>query len=340
MKTYYSSALGELYNCDVLEGLRNLEDSSVDLIVTSPPYWGLRDYAVDGQLGLEEVFDCRVHTCGECFICRLVSVFSELQRVLKETGSLYLNIGDCYLQQQGKGFNGNKRLDEGSRNIKVKRPIPHKSTLGQPWRLAFALQDAGWLLRQEIIWHKPNPVPESVKDRCTKAHEQVFHFVKTPNYFYDTDAGKEPYTENTHQKTCAQDNRKYRGYPAGAPSRGGYGIPGSHDKMANKRSVWSIPPQRNIEGHFATFPEELVDYPVRVACPPGGTILDPFFGSGTVGVVSERHQRVWRGIELNPEYCSIAVRRLKSSNGTEFVVYKGEVYEQPSIEDFLKEPSF
>jgi DNA modification methylase len=358
MKPYFQDEHGTLYNCDVIDALKQMPDESVNLIVTSPPYWGLRDYGVDGQIGLEKDFPV--------FMERLISVFQECRRILKADGNLYVNMGDSYLQQQGKGFNGNKRLNDGSKSVKVNRFLPPKNLIGQPWRLAFALQDDGWYLREDIIWNKPNPMPESVNDRCTRAHEYIFHFTKSPKYFYDTYAIRTEYAPKTStawgcSKGKAADGSglvkaenfgglvskpkdwsrkdKQRGH-----SRKHAGFNDRWDLMtveeqrsmgANKRSVWTVSTKPFSEAHFATFPPELIEPIILAGCPEDGLVYDPFMGAGTTAIVAEKHGRKWAGSELNPVYAEIAIRRIKKERGVLFVpTAEGEI-EQPTIEDFL-----
>jgi len=235
-----------------LETLSSLEEKSVNTCVTSPPYWGLRDYGTDDQLGLEETPDK--------FVENLVNVFREVRRVLRDDGTVWLNLGDSYL--------ANKQLS------------------GIPWRVAFALQADGWYLRQDIIWSKPNPMPESVTDRCTKAHEYIFLLSKSPKYYYDYEAIK-------IKSTSGMD-----GYDT-----------------SNKRSVWSVPVSSYSEAHFATYPPELIKSCIMAGCPEGGTVLDPFGGSGTTAQVSNNLNRNAILCELNPEYVEIAKGRLHESLG-------------------------
>ena len=347
--TYYQTNDLTIYNGDALAVLKTLPPESVNCVVTSPPYWGLRDYGVDGQMGLESSM--------QDHLSALVSVFAEVKRVLRNDGTCWINYGDTYLRQQGLGFNANKRLDQGSLNIKIKSPLPEGNILGLPWRLAFALQDDGWILRQDIVWYKPNPMPESVKNRCTKAHEYVFLFVKQPKY----------YCEQLTELRVSQDNNPPRGsngtpHPYGGrrqdpPVMGSMGAPdnrntGKRDKgnnktfrgglytngssfdnngakhktsigqkpadsiFRNKHSVWTVPIQGgftdSFDGeHYATFPPTLIDPCISAGCPEGGIVLDPFFGSGTVGEVAHNQNKRCIGIELNPDYCAIAKRRLQ-----------------------------
>lgn len=332
MTPYFSDEHGTLYNCDVIDALKQMPDESVNLIVTSPPYWGLRDYGVDGQIGLEKDFPV--------FMERLMSVFRECKRILKADGNLYVNMGDSYLQQQGKGFLGNKRLNDGSKNVKVNRFLPPKNIIGQPWRLAFALQDDGWYLREDIIWNKPNPMPESVNDRCTRAHEYIFHFTKSPKYFYDAYAIRTEYAPKTSTAWGCPKGKAADGSGFVKAENFSYLISkckdwGKDGLGANKRSVWTVSTKSFSEAHFATFPPELIEPIILAGCPENGLVYDPFMGAGTTAVVAEKHGRKWAGSELNPAYAEIAIRRIKKGRGIVFVsTAEGEV-EQPTIEDFL-----
>ncbi len=262
---------------DVREQLRTLPDSSVHCVVTSPPYWGLRDYGVTGQLGLEATFEAHVTAMAE--------VFREVRRVLRDDGTAWVNYGDSYL---------NKQL------------------VGMPWRVAFGLQADGWYLRSDIIWAKPNPMPESVTDRPTKSHEHIFLLSKSPRYFYDADAVRE---DAIHAgKVVAMGPKSLSKRQAT-----GAGVPASGNALAdemtvpagrNLRDVWTVATHPYAGAHFATFPPELIRPCIRAGCPEGGTVLDPFFGSGTTGLVCDQEGRDWIGIELNPEYASLARRRL------------------------------
>ncbi len=270
---------------DCLEKLKTLADSSVDCVVTSPPYWGLRDYGVPGQLGLEAT--------PEEYVARMVEVFREVRRVLKPEGTLWLNLGDSY----GKV----------------------KQLVGIPWRVAFALQADGWYLRQDIIWHKPNPMPESVRDRCTKAHEYIFLLSKSEKYFYDAAAVKEPQsalTLKTHGARGGTQTRSSGKYSDGSGREdGGYkGVSRNinADGLRNRRSVWTVTPKPFKGAHFATFPPDLIEPCILAGCPKDGVVLDPFFGAGTTGIVAQRHERKWIGIELNAEYVAIAQARIKA----------------------------
>ena len=262
---------------NVFDKLKDIEKESIQCVVTSPPYWGLRDYGKDQQLGLEKT--------PEEFVENLVNVFREIKRVLKDDGTVWLNIGDSYGDE--------------------------KQLIGIPWRVAFALQSDGWYLRQDIIWHKPNPMPESVKDRCTKAHEYIFLLTKSAKYYYDADAIKEPLAESSIGR-LEQDIDNQIGTTranGGAKLNGNFKAVGDVNKGANKRSVWTINTQPYKEAHFAVFPEKVPELCIKAGSRVGDTVLDPFFGSGTTGYVAQRLQRKWLGIELNPEYIKIAEQR-------------------------------
>ena len=301
--------LNHIYQGDVIDRLKDLNDGSVQCVVTSPPYWGLRDYGVDNQLGLEET--------PEEFVENLVKVFREVRRVLKDDGTVWLNLGDSY-SSGGRTSTINQSL-RGDKNYGVTRPKPNKEIkpkdlIGILWRVAFALQSDGWYLRQDIIWHKPNPMPESVTDRCTKAHEYIFLLSKSPKYYYNADAIKEPVSEVSLKRAeykwdCDRPSTKNA-------SLGGKGI--HTEKMGNrfvnpegrnKRSVWKITTKPFKNAHFATFPPELPTLCIKAGSKKGDVVLDPFFGSGTTGWVAQRLGRKWLGIELNPEYIKIAEKR-------------------------------
>ncbi|MCE7997059.1 MAG: site-specific DNA-methyltransferase [Roseivirga sp.] len=325
--------LNQILFGDVIEQLKRLPDKCVDICVTSPPYWGLRDYGVSGQLGLEETPDE--------FIANMVKVFNEIYRVLKDDGTLWVNIGDSYATG-GRRFSNN--IGGFSKDMGWRSAPPglkHKDLVGIPWMLAFALRADGWYLRQDIIWHKPNPMPESVKDRCTKSHEYVFLLSKSPKYYYDSDAIKTPAKDpaddlrrknsqtwdmkNTPDKlrnglrpVKSGNKERKSGAERGCPENGRGNVSGSvpwEGKLANRRSVWPIHVKPFKEAHFATFPEELPMYCIKAGSKEGGIVLDPFFGSGTTGVVARKLNRNFIGIELNPEYIKIAERRIYKELG-------------------------
>lgn len=295
---------------DALTELRKLPDESVQCCVTSPPYWGLRNYGVDGQLGLEP-------TIG-AYIENMVAVFREVRRVLRDDGTLWLNVGDSYAANRGDGASsiGAKQATNAGANLgrlRVSDGLKPKDLCGIPWRLAFALQADGWWLRQDIIWSKPNPMPESVTDRCTKAHEYIFLLSKSERYAFDADAIAEPIgTEPNAQSRGPKDT------PDRGPREGGNG--GLHnmalrmrdgvETTRNKRSVWTVTTQGYSEAHFATFPPALIEPCILAGCPVGGTVLDCFGGAGTTGLVADRLQRNSILIELNPQYAEMARKRI------------------------------
>lgn len=312
---------------DSLERLKTMDSASVQCVVTSPPYWGLRDYGVVGQLGLERTPDE--------YISRIAEVFREVRRVLRKDGTLWLNIGDSYAAG-GKGGGGSymaERKDaawqsQGKATGWKSAPqgMKSKDLVGIPWMLAFALRADGWYLRQDIIWAKPNPMPESVTDRCTKSHEYLFLLSKSERYYYDQEAILEDVSAGTHAR-LAQDveaqigserengGQKTNGNmsPAGSGTKNNESFDAAMAIMPdkrNKRSVWTIPTQGYAEAHFATFPEALVEPCILAGSREGDTVLDPFCGSGTTGAVALRYARNFIGIEINPAYASLAEKRI------------------------------
>lgn len=293
---------------DCLEVLKTIPDGIVNCCVTSPPYYGLRDYGEERQIGLEDT--------PEEYIEKLVNVFHEVKRVLKDDGTFWLNIADSYAGGQGR-WGGSSEMSEkqvsntGSLSqIKEQKKWNHssikpKDLIGIPWMLAFALRDDGWYLRQDIIWHKPNPMPESVKDRCTKSHEYIFLLSKNRTYYYDADAIKEP-TLTFDENVRDRDSTKLNNTP-GRTRMGG--LVTNQYEMRNKRDVWSVTTKPLSEAHFATFPDDLIEPCILAGCPHGGIVLDCFFGSGTTGKVAYSNGRNFLGIELNKEYIEIAERR-------------------------------
>lgn len=287
---------------DCRDILRKMPDSSVHCCVTSPPYWCLRDYGFDGQIGLEET--------PEQYVAEMVGVFREVRRVLRDDGTLWLNLGDSYATTGGAGTQGStgQRADrrytaETGRWKQTPAGLKPKDLIGIPWRVALALQADGWYLRSDIIWSKPNPMPESVRDRPTRAHEYVFLMSKSERYFYDHEVIREASTS---------DHNSGNGYARpGRISRGGRGQAKEWNRTPyrNARTVWKIAPQPFPEAHFATFPEELVRKCVLAGCPQGGVVLDPFGGSGTTGLVATRMQRRAILVEMSQEYCKLAQDR-------------------------------
>lgn len=376
VKAQFKHGSVEVFHGDVREVLPQLEAESVHCVVTSPPYWGLRDYGVEGQLGLERT--------PEQYVSNMVAVFREVKRVLRDDGTLWLNMGDSYASHPGQRVHDGERDDVvgykqatnrgsctvGSRSVDGLKP---KDLCGIPWMLAFALRTDGWYLRQDIIWSKPNPMPESVTDRCTKAHEYLFLLSKSERYYCDMDAIKEQVNGGSHAR--GPGNHSHKGttaYLEGAEEHrtkaglvayaervrkqkmpdGWYTGPGGHGnhhrngrekgKMReigvgpkaspaasgvrynesfsaavvdlvdnrNKRSVWTIATQPFPEAHFATFPEDLIKPCILAGCPASGTVLDPFFGSGTTGIVAAKLHCKCIGVELNESYIEISKRRL------------------------------
>jgi len=286
---------------DALEQLKTLPDGSVHCCVTSPPYYGLRDYGVAGQIGLEET--------PEAYVAKLVDVFREVRRVLRDDGTLWVNLGDSYAAGGGTGKPGpNATVGNTLSGCQYRAPTPvglaFKNLLGIPWRVAFALQADGWILRQDIIWHKPNPMPESVKDRCTKAHEYLFLLAKKPRYWFDSEAIKE--------EAVTPANPRYMGSKdqVGTLRRDVGREPLGYTNR-NRRSVWSICPRPYKGAHFAVFPPALVEPCIKAGCPAGGTVLDPFGGSGTTGQVAKSLGRNAILIELNPAYHDLIRSRLQ-----------------------------
>jgi DNA modification methylase len=291
---------------DVRKRLAEIPDASVRCCVTSPPYWGLRDYGNDTQIGLEQSPDEYVE--------QLVAVFREVRRVLTDDGTLWLNLGDSY---NGSGGAGGDYSPGGLKEGQPKYPGCNVSTLkpkdlvGIPWRVAFALQADGWWLRQDIIWHKPNPMPESVTDRCTKAHEYVFFLTKSARYHYDADAVAE--------KSVNPNASKARyAYAFGGPAKEAVGKYGQtrlrgmreYTDTRNRRSVWTITTKPFKGAHFAVMPEALAEPCILAGSALDDLVLDPFTGSGTVAVVALRHGRNFIGCELNPDYAEIARQRI------------------------------
>lgn len=270
----------KIINDDSRHALSGLSEKSVNTCVTSPPYYSLRDYGVSGQIGIEDTPDL--------YVRELVSFFENVKRVLKDDGTLWVNIGDCYCGTGSKGKSKDPKYADGrngqvvSRTSKI-RGCKDKDMVGIPWKFALSMRDSGWYLRQDIIWAKPNPMPESVKDRCTRSHEYIFLFSKSPKYYFDHTAIKEPAVMGTKS---------------------------SADGYRNKRDVWIVPTAHFSGGHFATYPEELIRPCVLAGCPEGGTVLDPFSGAGTTGLVAVQNGRNYIGIELNKEYADLSEKRI------------------------------
>lgn len=320
-----------IINSDCIEGMKQLPDKSIHCCVTSPPYYGLRDYGHDSQIGLEET--------PEAYVAKLVEVFREVKRVLRDDGTLWLNLGDSYAAQRGgthqpaeslsggisgktiQGDNVNRDRFDGynpTRNAH-KIGLKHKDLIGIPWMVAFALRADGWYLRQDIIWHKPNPMPESVTDRCTKSHEYIFLLSKSQKYYYDQEAVNEPLQESSikRNKTGWNGNQE-RGYTNGLQNNMSKYLGSDAAKSAttrNKRSVWTVTTKPFNGAHFATFPEDLIVDMIKAGCPEDGIVLDPFMGAGTTAVVARKLNRNYIGYELNPDYIRIAERRIYNKIG-------------------------
>jgi len=380
----------DIYAGDCIKSLKNMPEQSINTCITSPPYYGLRDYGVKGQLGLEET--------PKQFVDNLVNVFKEVRRVLRDDGTVWLNLGDSYGAQNGKGFNThadkgltNRSTDMQERygnisshnNMKERTGLPPKSLIGIPFKVAFAMQEDGWILRQDIIWHKPNPMPESVRDRCTKAHEYIFLFSKNKKYYYDNEAIKEDSVSvNSKGEKGKPNSVKNIGKSVegvdGFDVRKGFKNMGAYPKK-NKRSVWTVATQPFKEAHFATYPTKLIEPCILAGCPEkscincgepylrkvvksgeiqrrwsknnadgspyekqgsmqniykdmglqkqcdcqtnetkGGTVLDPFAGSGTTGIVAANHNCNSVLLELNEEYIELAKDRIKKQTTADY----------------------
>lgn len=305
---------------DCIEMMRTLPDQSVHTCITSPPYFGLRDYGVDGQIGLE--------ASPREFIESLVAVFREVHRVLRNDGTLWVNLGDSYASG-GRGGGGRYMAERGDDAWQGKgdatgwRSAPagwkHKDLLGLPWQLAIALQDDGWYLRQDVIWHKPNPMPESIKDRCTKAHEYLFLLSKSPRYYFDQDAIREPARAQAAPESASRRNSfaretKYTDGEHGQTAQHRTGRDDvDYDETRNKRSVWTVATASFKGAHFATFPPDLIRPCVLAGSPRGGMVLDPFGGAGTTALVAMQEGRQSVICELNSEYAALARQRLDAA---------------------------
>lgn len=315
---------------DTRDILPNLPDGVFHTCVTSPPYFGLRDYGHTGQIGLEPTPDE--------FVEALVQVMREVRRVLREDGTLWLNLGDTYSRNPQKGGSGPAGKNEaylgtnyreailaqqkGSSDGAVRRgdrpgsrlgSLPDKNLIGIPWRVAFALQADGWYLRQDIIWHKPNPMPESVRDRCTKAHEYIFLLSKSPTYYFDAEAMQEPAVwAPSKQSKEVERAPGYYGGKGTDVSRNDKNFKAIRETR-NRRSVWTVATKPFKGAHFATFPPDLIEPCVLAGAPVGGLVLDPFAGAGTTGLVAKRTGREFVGIELNPEYAVMAEARIAAA---------------------------
>jgi len=305
----------KILNGDCRDVLKTLPDQSVHTCVTSPPYFGLRDYGHTGQMGLEPTPDE--------FVSELVNVFREVRRVLRDDGTLWLNIGDSYASyRDGKatpdttlGLSEGTLVPKGSAKNRmsstfVGTSIKHKDLIGIPWRVAFALQADGWFLRQDIIWHKPNPMPESVIDRCTKAHEYIFLLSKSPKYYFDHEAIKEPVAASSIIRLTQPNISAQVGSNRVPFKTNGTMKAVGNTEMRNKRSVWTVTTKPFKGAHFATFPPDLIEPCVLAGCPVDGVVLDPFGGAGTTGLVASNNNRNTILIELNEEYVNLSIDRI------------------------------
>lgn len=301
---------------DVRERLAEVPDCSVQCCVTSPPYFGLRDYGHGSQIGMEST--------PQAYVDELVLVFREVRRVLRDDGTLWCNLGDTYAsdtkgsggQDSSSTLVGTKAEHNGQRMKprRVLHGVKPKDIIGIPWRVAFALQADGWYLRQDIIWHKPNPMPESVTDRCTKAHEYLFLLAKSQRYYYNAEAISEPFADDRMGNPGGGGSYSVGSgrNDGGALATGIYNAEGTR-KTRNRRSVWTIPTRPYKHAHFATFPPALVGPCILAGSKAGDTVLDPFAGSGTTLAVAVENGRVGLGIELNPAYVELIHRRMKSA---------------------------
>ncbi len=354
---------------NVLETLKDLPACSVQCVVTSPPYYGLRDYGVEGQIGLEPT--------PEAYVENLVAVFREVRRVLKDDGTLWLNLGDSY-NGSGKGANadgsagkagkinsGSKGTQEGTFTKSNVLGLKPKDLIGIPWMVAFALRADGWYLRSDIIWAKPNPMPESVKDRPTKSHEYIFLLTKSQDYFYDYEAVLEPANYDGRKDTVMKGSKKYKDgsylaignanslsvkgrerwrfknlqedgqQPNSIHERRAEGLKDEVYAVRNKRDVWTVNTKSYSGAHFATFPTELIEPCILAGSKEGDTVLDPFNGSGTTGEVSIKHHRLYIGCELNPKYVKLTHRRLAQ---VQPVLFQGQSLTKPAPDAWESAP--
>ena len=299
-------------NC--IDKIKELEDNSIDCVVSSPPYFGLRNYKVDGQFGLEKTY--------QEYVAKTVKVFETFKPKLKDTATIWWNVGDSYSSGKrtsttNQSLRGGK--DYGVTRTPVQNGIKEKDLLMIPNRVAIALQDAGWYIRSEIIWHKPNPMPESIKDRPTSCHEKIWLITKNKKYYYDADAIKEPLAQGTYlryhnQKDILKNQKGSFVAHAGVKSNGPMKPVISGNKR-NKRNVWTITTKPFRGAHFATFPKDLIEPCIKAGCPEGGIVLDPFGGSGTTGIVAAHNNRNAILIELNQNYIDIANKRIDKEVG-------------------------
>ena len=293
---------------DCRETLKQFPRGSAQMCVTSPPYYGLRDYGgEENQIGMEQ--------SPEEYVDQMVQVFREVRDVLTDDGVLWLNIGDSYYNYRSDGNYPKQSVSKTRQDLPKSTPVrgnklkglKQKDLIGIPWMLAFALRADGWYLRQDIIWHKPNPMPESVKDRCTKSHEYIFLLSKNQNYYYDNEAIKEP----VKQDWGTRDRTKGKYHNPGTGLQPHSGLTKSYERK-NKRSVWTVNKKPYKGAHFATYPEELIEPCILAGSRTGDTILDPFMGSGTTAYMARKHDRHYLGCELHEDYGSLIQKRIKA----------------------------
>lgn len=301
-------AVDRIYQGSCIDVMKQWPDGFINTCVTSPPYYGLRDYGVKGQLGLEDSPDK--------YVTSLVNTFREVRRVLRDDGTLWLNLGDSYARNAAKGGSGvggkNERYlrDSYTRaHADVPPGMKEKDLIGIPWAVAFALRADGWYLRQDIIWGKPNPMPESVTDRCTKSHEYIFLLSKTPKYYYDHAAIAEPVAASSVQRLSQNVKNQKGSSRVPGKTNGTMKAVGTRDKR-NKRSVWNITTKPFSGAHFATFPIDLITPCILAGARERGLVLDPFMGAGTTAVAAIKQNRRYIGCELNPAYIDIAQTRI------------------------------
>lgn len=291
-------------NC--IDKIKELNNNSIDCVVSSPPYFGLRDYGVDGQFGLEKTY--------QEYLSNTVKIFETFKPKLKDNSTIWWNVGDSYSSGKRKSttnqsLRGNKNY--GVTRTPVQNGIKEKDLLMIPNRVAIALQDAGWYIRSEIIWHKPNPMPESVKDRPTSCHEKIWLITKSKKYYYDADAIREPLAASSLNRL----NQNIKNQKGSIRANGGMKSNGNmkavgNKETRNKRNVWTITTKPFKDAHFATFPKDLIEPCIKAGCPEGGIVLDPFGGSGTTGIVASKNNRNAILIELNKNYIDIAKKRI------------------------------
>lgn len=293
---YYRTDLGVLYNGECLEVLKYMPDNSVNCVITSPPYWALRDYGVDGQLGLEKTF--------QEYINRLCNIFDEVKRVLKKDGTIWVNLGDTYGGNNSRASNGG-RAGYGTEREGIYSRGQDKCLCQIPSRFAIEMTNRGWILRNEIIWYKKNCMPSSVKDRFTVDFEKIFFFVKNKKYWFEQQFDKALTKDNVIRD---RDNTKMNNVPGRSRMNG---LKENNYDYKNKRAVWEINPQPFPESHFAVFPEKLIEIPLKAGCPKDGVVMDIFMGSGTTALLAEKLYYKWIGIELNKKYCDMIKNMVK-----------------------------